>query len=353
MSFVADFLERAELSGLPPGLATFRPASTVVLSSAAETSRYATMLLLDAAGELRMVAKVVRRPHRQEHLALEFDLLRRLADGRDGPLVAPLPLALAEHRGHWLFLQTAVQGTFLNRHALGRSPREVWERVEEWLLGLARANETVDGDWHAEQVAGPLHRIEDVLPASDEEKRLFAATELLTQELSDVSARASIEHGDLFRSHLALTPSGGLAAIDWELGRAHGLPGADATIFLLDVFRPPGQRLSSDAAQRAFAEHFLQPGGRARRWLQDHLERQGVGRGWVDHILLATLSRRALQIWEPVVSEAREASPTRLEHARAMFRGFWAVRLWNLTLREMQPRRAGQFPTIATSGYRE
>jgi len=350
MSPLAHVLHGVDLSGLPRRLSRFRPTSSVLLSSAKETSRYATVLLLDAAGELRMVAKIVRRPHRQEHLATEFALLQRLADSRDGPPVAPLPLAFLEHRRHWMLLQTAVEGTFLNRHPLGRSPREAWERVEEWLLGLPPATATVAGDWHTDQVTGPLRRIELALPASDDERRLFAETEPLTRELADLSPAATIEHGDLFRSHLALTPDGGMAAIDWELGRTQGLRGADATIFLLDVFRPHGQRLSSDGTHRAFAKHFLQPDGRARLWLGDHLERQGIERRWVDHVLLATLSRRALQIWEPVVSEAREDSPARLEHARAMFRGFWAVRLWNLTLRELQPRRAAQFPTIAARG---
>jgi hypothetical protein len=105
VNVVEDFLAAAQL---PPGLSAFQPSGTVLLSSPRVTSGYATALLLDSSGEPRLVAKVSRRPLGRERLAAEYELLLLLAGRSAG--VAPLPLALEEHRGHWLLLETAVHG---------------------------------------------------------------------------------------------------------------------------------------------------------------------------------------------------------------------------------------------------
>lgn len=335
MNLVEDYLANADLSELPASLSDFRPAGTVLLSSRRDTSRYATALLLDSTGTLRLVAKIVRRPHRQERLAAEFEILRLLASRCPGRPVAPLPLALVEHRGHWLLLETAVDGTILTNHRLARSPRRLWQRVEDWLLGLPQPTATVDEAWHAEQIANPMRRIEYALSATSEERRLFAATEFLTQELTSVSMPAPIEHGDLFKAHIAASRGRWLTAIDWELGSPEGLVGADAATFLIDVFRAPAGGLSSEGTALAYAKHFLDARGVARGWIQDHLEHRGVERRWVDHILLATFARRALRIWEPVVSETCNAPAQQRDHARSLFRGFWSLRLWSMTLQQM------------------
>lgn len=335
MNLVEDFLANADLSDLPAVLSTFQPTGTLLLSPRRDTSRYATALLLDASGRVSIVAKIVRRPHHQERLVAEFEMLRLLASRLADPPIAPLPLALAEHRGHWLLLETAVDGTPLSGHRLARSPRRMWQRVDDWLLGLSSRTATVGEAWHAEQISNPMRRIEHALPATSEERRLFALTESLTHELAGVSMPAPIEHGDLFKTHLTALPSRRLAAIDWELGRAEGLIGADAATFLIDVFRAPTGGLAGDATALAYARHFLDAGGVARQWMQEHLERQGVERRWVDHILLATLARRALHVWEPVVSETSAAPAPQRDHARQLFRGFWSLRLWRMTLEQM------------------
>lgn len=335
MNLVEDFLANADLSDLPPALSGFQPSGTLLLSSRRDTSRYATALLLDSTGTLRVVAKIVRRPQHQERLAAEYEILQLLATGGPSPPAAPLPLALVQHRGHWMLLETAVDGTPLSWHRLAHSPRRMWQRVEEWLIALSSPTSTVDEAWHAQQVADPMRRIEYALPASSEERRLFAATESLTQELTGIAMPAPIEHGDLFKAHVVASHSRQLAAIDWELGRPRGLIGADATTFLIDVFRPPTGGLAGEATAEAYATHFLDDRGLARAWIQEHLEHQGIERRWVDHILLATLARRALNIWEPVVSETTNAPLEQHDHARTLFRSFWSVRLWRMTLAHM------------------
>lgn len=331
MNLVEDFLANTDLSEQAPELSDFRPGGTVLLSSRRNASRHATALLLDSNGKLRVVAKIVRRPRQPRFLATEFEILRRLAARQRNEPIAPLPLVLGQHREHWLLLQTALEGKFLDRHKLARSPGRAWERVEQWLLNLATPAATVDDVWHAEQFVEPIRRLEQELEPTADERQLFADTEALTRELTTEHVPAPIEHGDLFRGHLAVTPNGSLAAIDWELGRLEGLAGADAVILLIDLFRGP----SGDATAAAFAEHFLQPHGVARRWLGDHLERQGVERRLVDLIVLATLSRRALHIWEPIVSDH---APAQRNHGRHLFRKFWAVRLWRMTLERMNGR---------------
>lgn len=340
MNLVEDFLANADLSKLPAELSTFRPAGTLLLSSPRVTSSYATALLLDSTGTLRVVAKIARRPHHPERLAAEFELLQVLTSRYASDPNAPLPLALAQHRDHWLLLESAVVGTALDRHSLVRSPRRMWERVEEWLLELTNTTATVERAWHAEQIVRPMRQIEGSLPATSDERRLFAVTESLTQELTSLSMPAPIEHGDLFKAHLVVARSGSLSAIDWELGRPEGLPGGDASIFLFDVFRPPAAPWNGEATAGAYAKNFLDPRGVARQWLQEHLERQGIERSWVNHILLATLARRALQIWEPVLSETCSAPAQQRNHVRSLFRGLWTLRLWRMTLAQME--RDGQ-----------
>lgn len=333
MNLVEDFLANADLSGLPAELSTFRPSGTLLLSSRRDTSRYATALLLDSNGTPRIVAKIVRRPHHQERLVAEFEILQLLASRRTSSPVAPLPLALAQHRDHWLLLETAVDGTLLSAKRFARSPQRLWRRVDEWLADLSTPTAKVDGAWHTEQIAEPLRRIEEALPATTEERSLFAATESITQQLTSVPIPAPIEHGDFFKAHIAVSRNRQLAAIDWELGRPEGLIGADAATFLIGVFSSGG--LAGEATALAYAKHFLDTGGLARQWLQDHLARQGVEPTWVDHILLATLARRALNIWGPVVAETADAPEQQSEHARKLFRNFWSLRLWRMTMEHM------------------
>jgi hypothetical protein len=335
VNLVEDFLATADSTSLPSTLSAFRPAGTVLLSSRAQTSRYATALLLDTTGRPRIVAKIARRPLHQQRLGTEFELLRILAGRKGSHEVAPRPLALVQHHYHWLLLQTAVDAPFLNRRRLARSPRRTWERVEAWLLDLPSATSTVDEAWHAEQIVDPMRRLEQALAATPEEIRHFAETQALTHELTGLSIPTPLEHGDLFRAHLALMPGGKLTAIDWELGRVEGLPGADAAIFLLDLLRPPADTLAADQVARFYAENFLAPRGLARQWLAAHLERRGVERSWVDHILLATLARRVVHIWEPVVTETSAGPAPERDDARTLLRSFWAMRLWRMTLEQM------------------
>jgi hypothetical protein len=225
-----------------------------------------------------MVAKIVRRPRHQERLAAEFELLRFLADRYAGAPIAPHPIALVQHRDHWMLLETALDAKFLRR-GRARSHRRTWERVEAWLLDLASTAATVDKAWHDEQIADPLERLEQTLPASEAEEQLFAETRALTLELTRLSVPAPLEHDDLFRTHLGIRRDGSLAAIDWELGRCA-------------VSRRRMQRSSCSTcsahpqavsrARRAPVptENFLHPRGLARQWLEEHLERQNVERRW-------------------------------------------------------------------------
>jgi hypothetical protein len=333
VNLVEDFLANADLSDLPPELSAFRPTGTLLLSSRRDTSRYATALLLDSSGTPRIVAKIVRRPHRQERLAAEFEMLQLLAGRGTIHPVAPLPLALVQHRDHWLLLETAIDGMLLDGKRFARPPRRLWQRVDQWLVDLSSPTATADAAWHDEQISEPLRWIEDALAATAEERSFFAATESLTHQLTSVALPVPIEHGDFFKSHIAVSRSRRLAAIDWELGRPKGLIGADAATFLIGVFSSGG--LAGEATAVAYARHFLDAGGLARQWLQDHLARQGVERSWVDHILLATLARRVLNIWGPVVADTANAPAPQFEHARALFRNFWSLRLWRMTMEHM------------------
>ncbi len=335
MNFVEDFLANTDLLGAPASLRTFRPAASLLLCSRAETARYATVLLLDARGAPRMVAKIARRPGHPEHLISESELLTALASRCHGCPPAPLLLALSEHRGQWLLLETALTGTLLSRHRLSKSPREAWRRVEEWLLGLPAPTAEVDDAWHTGQIVAPLRQVECALPATVEERRSFAETEALTRELVALKLAAPIEHGDLFRANIIVSRRGRLSAIDWELGRTEGLPGADAALFLFDVLTWREAGPTSEGRTRAYVRHFLDAHGTGRRLLTDHLARHGIHPRWVDHVLLATWARNTLVIKGPAVVETVEAPTQRRDRARELFRRFWTRSLWSVTLEHM------------------
>jgi hypothetical protein len=322
-----------------------------MLTSRVETSRYAVLLLFDGSNKPRLVGKVARRPHHQERLGTEFEMLQIAARASDGRR-APIPLAFAEHRGHWLLIETALAGGPLNRHRLRRRPLRCWRLVEQWLCSVAEAAAylppvtgspvlpvplqrvapqvpKVDERWCEQQIAGPLRLMAEELPATNGERHLFDATATRALELATGEVPAPVEHGDLFPANLLVSGRERIAAIDWELGRAAGLAGADAAVFLFGLLHglDGPQRISRSAS---YAKNFLAADGLGRRLLTAHLERCGVDPRWVDHVLLATWARRCLQVWLPVVMD--DAPGGVPDAGRNLFRSFWALHFWRMTL---------------------
>lgn len=305
---------------------SFTPSGTVLLTPHVETSRYLIALMLDGAGRVAQVAKVVRRPQHQGRLVNEWDMLQRVA----GRGLAPTPLELTERDGHWTLVETGVAGTPLNRHRLSRKPQQAWRMVEDWLMRLPPSESVLDGEWWRAQFADPLARVVRALPATDGERRMFAATESALGPLASSGIPAVTEHGDLFRANLFVRGER-LTAIDWELGRPAGLPGADAAVFLADLLRA-GETGQARERSASYRRHFLAPDGEGRRLLGAYLTRVGVDPGLLDVVLLATWARRTLQIWGPLIEESAGS-------AADSFRAFWARNFWRLTLERIEASR--------------
>ena len=331
MNLVEDYLATADPSSVPVALQNFRPCGSVMLSSHLDTSRYAVVLLFDGSSKPCLVGKIARRPHHPARLGTEFEMLQLAASIGDGRH-APHPLAIAQHRGHWLLIETALAGRPLNRHRLRRRPRLAWRLVNDWLTPLATSSQqAVDERWCEEQLMAPMRLMAEALPATNEERRLFAATASWARELATCDMPAPVEHGDLFPANL-LVSAGRLAAIDWELGRPVGLAGADAAVFLAALLH--GLEGSGNGSRAAsYARHFLAEDGLGRRLLSGHLARSGVDPRWIDHVLLATWARRSLQVWLPVVlDDAPGGNP---DAGRDLFRSFWALQFWRMTLERL------------------
>jgi hypothetical protein len=331
VNLLERYLDDADLTSAPALLRDFKPAGTVWLAPRVETSRYAVALLLDSRGKPRLVGKVARRPRFPARLPREFELLTRVATlfGNDPPR-APEPLALGQYDGHWLLLESAVRGVALNRSVPSRASRRTWARVDNWLFQLSIDDSAVSDTWHLKQIVEPMSLLRRVLRASGSERRLFTETETLTHSLVDAQIPAPIEHGDLFRANLFACPGNRLVAIDWELGRATGLAGADATVFLTDWLRAH-RRERGQTREDSYARNFLETDGIGRVLLTEHLARSGVEPRWIDHILLATWARRTLNIVLPILSEA----DSERTNAREFVRTYWGSRFWQMTLARM------------------
>jgi aminoglycoside phosphotransferase len=341
MNLVEDYLANGDLSEAPVLLREFRPAGSVLVTPRYPDSRHVVILLLDESGDPRVVGKVVRRPDDRSTLALEAGVLQSLGAGAGQITGVPRFLGFADHKDHWMLFETALSGQPLTHRHVRRHPARAWRMVDEWICSLPVVSTTAEcSGWFDDQIASPVQIARAALPPTRLEQQLFSSTLDLVAELVSADLPVPIEHGDLSHPNLLVSPRSSivrrrpeLSVIDWETGRAAGLVGADAAVFLAFVAFAVDNAHGPDAEAASYSREFLRDEGRGRRRLVRHLERRGVDPGLVDLILLATWSRYALSVFPRMSSgEQPRSEPDRVRFAREAFRAGRPLRLWQLTL---------------------
>lgn len=344
MNLVEDYLANGDLSDSPVLLREFRPSGSVLVTPRYPDSRHVVILLLDESGDPRVVGKVVRRPDDRSTLALEAEVLQGLGAGAKQITGVPRFLGFADHKDHWMLLETAISGQPLTHRDVRRHPARAWRMVDEWICSLPVESTTAECDgWFDDQIASPVRIARAVLQPSRLEHQLFRSTLDLLPELVDADLPVPIEHGDLSHPNLLVSRGGSivrrrrtLSVIDWETGRAAGLVGADAAVFLAFVAFAVDNAHGPEAEAASYGREFLREDGRGRLRLVRHLERRGVDPGLVDLILLATWSRYALSVFSRMSpGEQPQGEPDRLRFAREAFRAGRPLRLWQLTLERL------------------
>jgi len=331
MNLLEDYLRHADLSTAPVMLREFRPAGSLLVTPRYEDSRHVIALLLDSSSQPQIVGKIVRRPDDRSTLATEFEVLQKLASLSADARTAPRPLAFVQHRTHWMLIETAVNGVILTHRRVRKAPARSWAIVDHWLRTLPITGSTSSTRWFNDQVVAPLSVASSMLPATQAERRMFAATKRILRELTSVSLPMPLEHGDLSHPNLLLS-HGRLGVVDWETGRVHGVPGADAAVFLafMAFARDGAHGLEPEAA--AYGRHFLSADGPGRHLLKGHLERSQIDPKWLDAILLATWTRYALHVFPRLAPRGETDPEDRIELARKLFRSGRPLRLWRMTL---------------------
>jgi aminoglycoside phosphotransferase (APT) family kinase protein len=331
MNLLEDYLRQADLSTAPVMLREFRPAGSLLVTPRYEDSRHVIALLLDSSSQPRIVGKIVRRPDDRSTLATEFEVLQKLATLSADARTAPRPLAFVQHHGHWMLIETAVNGVILTHRRVRKAPTRSWSIVDRWLRSLPITGNTSTTRWFNDQITAPLNVAVSMLRATQAERRMFAATKRILRPLTSASLPMPLEHGDLSHPNLLLS-RGRLGVVDWETGRVHGVPGADAAVFLafMAFARDGAHGLEPEAA--AYGRHFLSQDGQGRQLLKGHLERAEIDPKWLDLILLATWTRYALHVFPRLAPRGETDPEDRIDLARQLFRGGRSLRLWRMTL---------------------
>lgn len=332
MNFVEDFLATADLAEAPVLLREFHPAASVLLTPRYVDSRHVVMVLLDRSGNARLIAKVVRRPGDQSTLAEEARVLGALARLDRSAIRAPRLLAFAQHRNHWMLLETASPGRTLTHKLARRRPAHYWRIVDAWLGGLPATGATTATDhWFERQVVVPFSLARDVLGPGTPDHRLISATQRVLSSLVGAALPAPIEHGDLSHPNLLVSREDELSVIDWESGRLAGLAGGDAAVFLAFLSFAVHRAHGVEAEAACYGRDFLADGGVGRRWLAEYLERACIDTRWLDLVLLATWSRYAVQVFPRMAVARASTCPGAADFATRIFQNGRALRLWRMT----------------------
>jgi hypothetical protein len=138
------------------------------------------------------------------------------------------------------------------------------------------------------------------------------------------------EHGDLSHPNLMWSRQG-LAVVDWETGEPLGLPGIDPATFLAFLEFSQARAHGVPAEAEAYEREMLEPDGRGRRRLIQHLDRRGLSPEWIDHVLVTTWGKAALSAFSRLLTDPNRPSQSARDNAVARFFGGRPFKLWQIT----------------------
>lgn len=282
------------------GLPIPTPLSTpLLLTPGFRASRHVVGLVPDADGRwVELVAKVARLPDsgevtRREAAGLELVAGRRGA-ARGG--AAPRLVAVGTPWGLPTIVETAVDGQPINPAAVRQEPDTIIDAVVAWLADLAEGAVTAQpARLGAERIArlvdAPLFAFEAAMPLTEDERDLLARTRRLAEPLRNAAMPAVVEHGDASHPNLLRRADGGVAAVDWELAEADGLPAHDLVTFLAYVATARATARTPDAQAAAITTALTDPDGWAQAAALDYAERIRLDPGCLEPLTAVALAR--------------------------------------------------------------
>jgi len=215
----------------------------VVIGVDADPAGKVTMLLVDAEGRARAVAKVGRRPGTDgRHLTDEHEALvrvRRHALPRAGSTV-PRPLLLEHVAGRLVLVTSVLKGAPLSvryyrpGHVSSASRvREDFAAAGEWLAAFQSDTElqTVScaEAWHT-QLMPLFARYRATVGWSEWEANLYERVLRWVDDFGSVPVQLGSVHGDYCIGNVLLDGTKVAGVVDWELGR-------EPALALTDVFK--------------------------------------------------------------------------------------------------------------------
>lgn len=341
MNLVEQFLTSPAGRQAVSVMSAFTVGGSVVITPRYPDSRHVVVLVLDDGGRARVVGKVVRPTDDTSTLGHEAQLLSVLDGSSVPPGSVPQLLAFENLGGHWVLVQTALQGRAVTHTDARADPDRWWTRVGDWLASLPVGPPPEPAAWLDDYIGAALSFAESVLDPTPKERAAFLATEHFLSQFARAGFRTVVEHGDLSHPNV-LWSQRGIAVVDWETGHRAGVIGADAAVFLSFLeFAKAGVHGKDDEA-RVYAEQLLTPGAHARQRLIEYLAGQRVGEEWVDHVLLAAWSRIALAVFPRLLSGP--SGDRSVDLPRRLFRASRSTLLWNLTLDRLKAARPAPSP---------
>jgi aminoglycoside phosphotransferase len=310
-----------------------KPGSTVLVTSHDETSTSVVAVLLDAAGDPRLVAKLPRLPDTRDGIVREAAVLREI-QARRSTATVPSVVELVSTEAETMLVETALVGKTITPTELRRRPRRAVRDVLRWLSELPEPGpEPADFDLLVER---PLALLEAALPPEAPERTLATRTRAAVEPLRRARLTAVVEHGDLSHPNLIRLRDGRVGVVDWELAETAGLPLCDLCFFLAYVATSRRRARTPEELAAAFDEAFASPDAWARAPLLSYVRRIGLDPSLTAPLLAATWGRYVVRIVARVEGSAELAAPISKIALEALRRSPHRV-LWEHVL-EAPPR---------------
>jgi aminoglycoside phosphotransferase len=248
------------------------PALVLVTPRFKASGHVIYLALAEGTSTPALALKVPRLPGTQASLDREARRLGTIQAARPGGFDSiPAVVAYEEYRGHRVLVQSALQGTPMDRRAVRRDSHRCCGATLSWLVEVHCATRTAaESDWHARLIALPLERLAHVLGPDPWRRALVDSTRAAADSLGHAAPSLVFEHGDLSHPNLLVTPAGRLGVLDWETANPAGLPACDLFFFLAYIASARRRRWSTATELAAFDEAFFGPSAWTRPYVRDY-----------------------------------------------------------------------------------
>ncbi len=280
-----------------------RPAP-LLLTPTFRASRHVVALVPTPDGtRADLVAKISRQADSGEVTRREAAILAEVGSGPAAVSAsAPRLVKVGTPWGLPTLLETGLVGEPLDPAAVRRDREAAIARVVPWLAAMVRP--AAPDSWPAadrrldDLLGSPMAAFASALPRDAAERRLASRTLAIVNPLRATQLPDLIEHGDVSHPNLLVTPDGSLAAVDWELGEPHGLPGHDLFGFLAYVAVADARATDARSQASAITSAMAEPDGWMDRAAGDYARRIELDAALLPALAAASWARRVVGLVE-------------------------------------------------------